>query len=189
MARECSVCYGEDGSFVKLSCGHEFCAGCIKSWYLKGTGTGCPMCRRPVYFKGFHKVREQWNQDAWDTRCTEVFGEAVDACLTESLEMAEMFPRKYRKQILADALEDLADIEKTYRFLRHEDLDDESIAYVLLETADYYSDRHLVRPWTSAEPIKTLPPRYPMWSARPTLAARSRALMDPWSTVNLVIEF
>lgn len=189
MARECSVCYGDEGSFVKLSCGHEFCAGCIKTWYLKGTGTGCPMCRRPVHFKGFHKVREQWDEDAWETRCSEVFAEAFDNCLSESMDMVEAFPRKYHREILADALQDLVDLEKTYRFLKHEDLCSEDIEYVLFETGDYYSDRHIDRPFAAAEPIKDLPPRYALCSSQPPRAARRRARMDPWATVNIVIEF
>ena len=81
---ECSICYAETGSFVKLCCSHEFCPGCIKSWYQKGTGTGCPMCRRPMYWKGFHKAREQWDQEAYEIKSGEVFIQSVEDYATEA---------------------------------------------------------------------------------------------------------
>lgn len=83
---ECSVCYGESGPFRKLSCGHEFCCACIKTWYLKGTGTGCPMCRRPVYFRGFHAVRKEWDQQAYETRCADALSENIDMFVHEAFE-------------------------------------------------------------------------------------------------------
>ena len=81
--RECSVCYSEAGPFRKLTCNHEFCTGCIKTWYLKGSGTGCPMCRRPIYFKGFHNVRDEWDEVAWENRCADVFSAAIDQRVEE----------------------------------------------------------------------------------------------------------
>jgi len=87
--RECSVCYGESGPFVKLCCGHEFCTGCVKAWYLKGTGTGCPMCRRPMYFRGFHKMQDQWNEDSWEGRCADIFGEALQERISEFIDTIE----------------------------------------------------------------------------------------------------
>ena len=83
---ECSVCYTESGPFVKLCCSHEFCAGCIKTWYLKGTGTGCPMCRRPMYWKGFHKTKAQWDQEAYEVKTSEVFSENVDSYVQDCFE-------------------------------------------------------------------------------------------------------
>ena len=83
---ECSVCYSETGPFVKLCCSHEFCKGCVKSWYLKGTGTGCPMCRRPMYWRGFHKTKEEWDREAYETKASETLAQNIEEFLTESLE-------------------------------------------------------------------------------------------------------
>lgn len=84
--RECSVCYSESGPFVKLGCSHEFCTGCVKQWYQKGTGTGCPMCRRPMYWKGFHKHRDQWNKESYEFKTGEVFMENLESYVEEALE-------------------------------------------------------------------------------------------------------
>lgn len=186
---ECSVCYGDSGSFQKLCCGHTFCTGCIKTWYLKGRGanTECPMCRAPIYFKGFHKVREQWDEEAWETRCAEVLSEAIDECVAEAVEMAEYFPDDFRPQIIGDAVNDLKDIERTFRFLKAEGIAAEDIEYVLMDTVDYYSDRHLDRVRWLDEPPKEWFTRYPVQNAAHRCGARARALMDDWCTVNFVV--
>jgi hypothetical protein len=180
--RECSVCYGEDGVFQKLSCGHDFCSGCIKTWYLKGTGTGCPMCRAPIYFKGFHKVRDEWNEDAHETKCSEVFGEAIDACVTQAFEYAEAFPKRWRSMILREIIEDVKDLERTYRALvaygaGPEEIDD-AFYY-----EDYYSDRHLDKCSYLDEPLKESVPSVQSRS-RGKGFKRSRARQDPWVTMS-----
>ena len=189
--RECSVCYSEAGPFQQLSCGHEFCNGCIKTWYLKGTGTGCPMCRKPIYFKGFHRVRDQWDEDAWETRCGEVFGEAIDACIADAFEMASLFPRRYRREILGEIAVDLKDIERTFRSLKAEGLVAEDIEYLMLETDMYMSDRHINKCGWIDEPRKELASRYPLIGASGPVssAARNRARADEWCTMNIVVEF
>ena len=89
MAHECSICYADCAKVTKLSCSHEFCGGCIKTWYQKGTGTGCPMCRRPVYFKGFHKIRDEWNREAYEAKAGDVFSENLDSYVAEAVESLE----------------------------------------------------------------------------------------------------
>jgi hypothetical protein len=180
--RECSVCYGEDGVFQKLSCGHDFCSGCIKTWYLKGTGTGCPMCRAPIYFKGFHKLRDQWDEDAWENKCEEVFGNALDERFAEAQEFAESFPAKWRGRIMRDVLEDFIDIEKTYRFLKNEGVDPEVIEEVFYYE-DYYSDRHMNKCWYLDEPPKESVPAVQSRS-RGKGFKRSRARQDTWVTMS-----
>ena len=185
---ECSVCYGESGPFQKLCCGHTFCTGCIKTWYLKGTGTGCPMCRRPIYFKGFAKVREQWDEEAWETRCAEVLSEAIDECIAESLEMVEYFPNEFKNEIMSDVINDIADIEKTFRFLKAENIASEDIEYVLMETMDYYSDRHLTKVRFLDEPAKEWMTKYPLRKDGVKGGARCRAREDEWFTMTLYVQ-
>ena len=183
---ECAVCYSESGPFQKLCCGHTFCTGCVKQWYLKGTGTGCPMCRAPIYFKGFHKIRDQWDEDAWETRCSEVLSESMDACIAEAVEMAEMFPR-HRNEIIGDSIEDLRDIERTFRFLKADGICSEDIDYVLNETTDYYSDRHLNKVRWLDEPPKEWMTRYPNPGEAQRCGKRSRAPMDDWACLSFVV--
>lgn len=183
---ECSVCYGESGPFQKLCCGHSFCMGCIKNWYLKGAaGSSCPMCRAPVYFKGFHRVRDQWNGDAQDAKCAEVFGAALDERFAEVQDFANEFSPKWHSRIFKELIDDFIEIEKTYRFLKNEGVGPEDMEDVFY-WGDYYSDRHMNKCWYLDEPRKAFASRYPIVEkSRGKGFKRSRARQDPWVTMSL----
>jgi len=185
---ECAVCYEECAHACKLVCGHVFCTGCVKEWYRKGTGAGCPMCRRPMYFKGFHKARDAWDEEAYEARCTEILAATMETCIQEAFEMAEYFPRKFRREILAEVMNDLREMEKTFRFLKSESLHPEDIDYVLNETDDYYSDRHIDSCSWIDEPAKEPEPRCPARAAGRSSGRRVRARQDPWFTVSFIFE-
>jgi hypothetical protein len=53
---ECPVCY-ESEARCRFTCGHGFCEGCTKSWYMKGKSS-CPMCRASMCFKGITKLKK-----------------------------------------------------------------------------------------------------------------------------------
>lgn len=186
---ECAVCYGESGPFQKLCCGHVFCTNCIKNWYLKGAaGSSCPMCRAPVYFKGFHAVRDQWNEDAWDTKCAEVFGDALDERFAEAQEFAEAFPPRWRSRIFKELVSEFVEVEKTYRYLRNEGVSPEDMDEVFY-WGDYYSDRHMNKYWYLDEPRKeTVPMVQSRGRGAPGSPKRVRAREDPWATVSFYIE-
>lgn len=187
---ECSVCYGESGPFQKLCCGHTFCTGCIKNWYLRGAaGTSCPMCRRPVYFKGFHKMRDEWNEEAWESRCADVFSEVIDEAFENARILAAAFSPRMYTRLMNEALDDIKDAEKTYRYLKSEDVTSDDIEYVLLDTYDYYSDRHINKVWWCDEPQKQFETRYP-WLTQSTGGSpkRVRAREDPWVTLSFYVE-
>ena len=135
---ECSVCY-ETGPCRKLCCGHEFCSGCIKSWYLKGTGTGCPMCRRPIYFKGFHKVEDQWNMDAWETRCSEAFEQSVEEVMQNLKEMLTQWPPEFHAFFTRNAMKELKKNERMFSCLKESGFEAEEIDYLLNETEFYFT--------------------------------------------------
>jgi len=135
---ECSVCY-ETGPCRKLCCGHEFCSGCIKSWYLKGTGTGCPMCRRPIYFKGFHRVEEQWSIEAWETRCSEVFEHSVEDVIQNVREMLDQWPHQFHAFFTRKAMKDLRATERMFSVLKESGYESEEIDYLLNETDMYFA--------------------------------------------------
>lgn len=187
---ECAVCYGESGPFQKLCCGHTFCKGCVKNWYLKGAaGASCPMCRRPMYFRGFHKVREEWDEEAWEARCSEIMSEAIDVAFEEAAEMAECFPEEFSHEIMDSLIEDLQDIDRTMRYLKSEGIAADDIEYVLFETADYYSDRNINKWSWCDEPPRDFQTRYPRLGRGLTgTLKRVRARQDPWFTVSFYIE-
>ena len=184
---ECSVCYGESGPFQKLCCGHAFCTGCIKNWYLKGAAganTTCPLCRAPVYFKGFHRVRDQWNEDAQEAKCAEVFGAALDERFAEAQEFAQAFPAKWHDRIFRELVDDFVEIEKTYRFLKSEGVDHEVMEDVFY-WGDYYSDRHIGKYSYLDEPPKEFVPAVQSRGRGTAGFKRSRARQDPWVTLGL----
>lgn len=185
---ECSVCYGETGPFQKLCCGHDFCMGCIKTWYLKGTGetSSCPMCRAPIYFRGFHKVRNEWNEEAWDTKCTEVFGAALDECFEDACDFADGMPRKIARQIFRTLIEDFKDIDRTYRVMRSEQCDPEFMEDVFY-AQEMYSDRHLDEYIYFDDPITEKATRYPALKLTPRSGARQRASEDTWFSLGLFL--
>jgi hypothetical protein len=187
--RECAVCYSETGPFRTLGCGHEFCGGCIKTWYLKGTGTGCPMCRRPIHFKGFAAVREEWDDEHWRHACAEAADEYRCSRIEEIFEMAKVFGPRWRRVIMGELMDDLKEIDKTVRFLMAEGYDAESIDYVLFETDEYFSDRNVGKFHWIDEPIKQLATRYPkMTKSGAKGTRRARAPDDQFETVTFLIQ-
>lgn len=159
---ECSICYESTATFT-LSCSHQYCQGCIKAWFMKGTGTGCPMCRAPITFKGFHKVEYEWNQEAYETKCSEVFTQAFEATIAEYMdESYRDAPRRIKKWMLLDLKYALADLGTTYRVMLANDFCVEEMEYVF-EEQDTFSDRYLTRsPGWDDEPLihKALQPAY-----------------------------
>ena len=187
---ECAVCYSEAGPFRKLTCGHEFCGGCIKQWYEKGTGTGCPMCRAPIYFRGFHKLREEWDDDHWRNKCMDTVEEFRVSIITEAFETSAMFSRKkWRDQIMDSLMDDLKDLDRTVRVLMDEGVDSNWFEFVLFETDEYYSDRNVGKwAWTN-DPVKQLATRYPKAAKSGAKGTRrSRARVDQFGVVVFLIQ-
>ena len=80
---ECAVCYCNQAN-CKLVCKHSFCKSCIKEWYLSATEIpSCPMCRKRLYFKGMYKLIKTWEEESFDKKNQEAFGEAIDYILNE----------------------------------------------------------------------------------------------------------
>lgn len=153
---ECPVCY-ENCANRKLVCGHEFCASCVKTWYMKGGS--CPMCRRKVHYR--RMPIKKWNAEANDAKKASVFQESFDELLENMMQ-----PLKYKirgseipdtpgftqavsedgKVLTLHRINmptyELEDIEKTFRAIKDECTPDE-IDYILNETEDYYSDRRV----------------------------------------------
>jgi hypothetical protein len=108
------------------------------------------MCRAPIYFKGLYKKQEEWANEAYEAKVSDIFGEYFEQTLETGIEDAnefvEIFHKSCRKELKASCMKeimsDLKNLEKTHRFLRHEQVDQEEIEDVHYY-GDYYSDRAL----------------------------------------------
>ena len=104
--------------------------------------------------------------------------------------MIEYFGPKFRRQIMGDVMNDIQDIERTYNFLKSRDVDSDDIEYVLLETDDYFSDRHMDKCEWLDEPKKELATRYPrLKTGAPSSSTRRRALKDLFEIVTVYLLF
>jgi hypothetical protein len=108
------------------------------------------MCRAPIYFKGMYKKQEEWAHEAYEAKAAEVFSEYFETMLEAGIEDAngimEVFHKSYRKDIKAgymkELMDDLKSLEKTHRYLLHEQVGQEDIDDVHYY-GEYYSDRVL----------------------------------------------
>lgn len=66
----------------KLTCSHSFCHSCVKGWYTKGNSS-CPMCRRPMYFRGFSKTIRKWEDEKLEQMYADVYSESMELILSE----------------------------------------------------------------------------------------------------------
>ena len=82
------------------------------------------MCRRPMYFKGFHALQEEWRNERLD----EIFGEAVDQCIQESLDIDRDLGEHWA---LSQVKNVLCVLEKNMMLLRDSDEDLGTIQYFL----------------------------------------------------------
>jgi hypothetical protein len=98
------------------------------------------MCRRPIYFKGFHKVEEQWNEDAWETRCSEAFEHSVEDELQNLKEMLTLWPKEFHPFFLRKAMRQLKMNERMFSSLKEGGFDSEEIDYLLNETDFYFTN-------------------------------------------------
>jgi hypothetical protein len=139
-----------------------------------------------VYWSGFHKVRDQWNAEAYEAKCAEVYGQALDEVFEEAQDFADQFPSRWRARIFKDVIEDFIDLERTYRFLRWHDAspsDMEDVFYY----GDYYSDRKVgVFTWDD-EPQKEWVSRYPAAVKSARCGSRRRAGEDEWFTLSVCV--
>ncbi len=160
---ECPVCY-ENSVNCTLVCGHKFCKSCVKTWYLKGSDGGCPMCRRKVHYR--RMPTRKWREEAFENKLNEVYQESFDELIDDLLEpmqfkIGENIDENWKSEISPDRyipvvngntltiyrknvrLDEVADLEKTYRAIKDVVVDTDELDYILNETYDYYSDRRV----------------------------------------------
>ena len=85
---DCSICMCNRPN-CQLMCGHTFCRQCVKEWYVKTGDTatcGCPVCRRPMYFRNMHKHTRAWKREKHEN----MYDSAFEMCFDELWELAQM---------------------------------------------------------------------------------------------------
>lgn len=167
---ECAICYEKVSCRALTSCTHSFCFPCLTKWMTKGSGEGCPMCREPINFKGLDNLEETWEEEKYAMKADELFGDAVDMACEEHNELREEIGRNPRMRNFMNKclMDELKAIEKTHRFLTHEDvnadLDDiESVHY----ERESYSDHKLNSKNQHRERTRSRPPPRKVFNKRP----------------------
>lgn len=121
---ECSVCY-EANATLTIRCGHAFCKPCVLKWMTSSKEQGkpgCPMCRKPIYFKGLRKIEAQLDEERFENMYSEAMGCLIDATAEHLSEHIENIPfmssslREWEKEILQDyAMSELKRMEETFK--------------------------------------------------------------------------
>ncbi len=159
---ECSICYEEcKGQQKRLVCGHVFCTGCIKEWYFRSEEPACPMCRGPLYFRGF--LSAGWSQEKEErTDDDELFQRMFDWVLHDRFEMFEeldVIPDKYD---FNELICDLSEIQQTYNALKYKyEFDYDTIEYIMYEDYRPFSPRE--KYYYADEPQKPWFTKYPKY--------------------------
>ena len=82
---ECPICYSSKCSCT-LACGHSFCHGCVKQWYTSTENEpSCPMCRKSMYFKGMHRVVDQWEKEIEEKFLDDIYDSIIENCADSML--------------------------------------------------------------------------------------------------------
>ncbi len=105
---ECPVCYCSQAS-CKLACGHSFCHSCVKTWYIKcqdESCPSCPMCRKPIYFKGISTKIIQWDSEHRENMFQKVFEEHLEDLLEDvnifTMSLLEFISERFQKMRMYD---------------------------------------------------------------------------------------
>ena len=133
---ECPVCY-EECSVTKLVCGHAMCRDCVTNWYQKGCNRDCPMCRKPIAFRGLSKLKRDWDEKNYEDKYTEVLGSCIDEICESAFEDG--------MDLFLPVI--LSDITKTFDILKEMGADPDEIDYLLMEEGLYMSKRALKYKW------------------------------------------
>jgi hypothetical protein len=84
-------------------------------------------------------MEDQWNVDAWETRCSEVFEQSVEHTMQDLRETLSEWPREYHAFFLRNAMKELRASERMFSALKEGGFDSEEIDYLLNETEFYFT--------------------------------------------------
>ena len=93
-----------------------------------------------MYFKGFHRVEEQWNEDARETRCSEVYEQLVEDTMENLQGMLIQWPPEFHAFFLRNAMRELKQNERMFVSLKQSGYASEDIDYLFNETDFYFTN-------------------------------------------------
>jgi hypothetical protein len=137
---ECSVCYEACGKQKSLRCGHVFCNTCIKEWYLKSEDPACPMCRRPIWFRGL--LSSGWLQERQETKEGNVPNDLFEYYFNHLLEDYEVDMEEGYRPVIASRIfmHYLKRIQTTINAMWDQGYDEENI-FDFVDHCDWVSER------------------------------------------------
>lgn len=96
------MCY-ENEARCRFTCGHGFCEGCTKTWYMKGKSS-CPMCRASMCFKGITKLKKEWyrekQEETYKNLLVQMFDELMEEYDDILLQCIEVVQNRFQYTIL-----------------------------------------------------------------------------------------
>jgi hypothetical protein len=84
-------------------------------------------------------VEDQWNMDAWETRCSEVFEQSVEHTVQDLSETLSEWPKEFHAFFLRNAMRELKKNERMFSCLKESGYEAEEIDYLLNETDFYFT--------------------------------------------------
>jgi hypothetical protein len=122
-----------------LICKHSFCTPCIKEWFLKAEEAACPMCRGPLFFRGFRK--SGWVEAKYDKEST-VMGTIIDQICDDFSEIAEQMGRSrvMMRRWARVTMEEMRMAESTCNILKLDGCTDDEI-YDAIDDGVYLSPK------------------------------------------------
>ena len=129
MCNECSICF-EESPKCKLVCGHSFHHECIKTWYMTGNNTGCPMCRHDICYRGMVGHRTMWEIERREQQFSNIYRKVIMETISLSNRMG-LF--KHKDYVLKATLEG---IETDYIKLKEFIEDPEDMEFFLCNPLD-----------------------------------------------------
>lgn len=125
------------------------CRDCISNWYQKGSNRDCPMCRKPIAFRGLSKLKQAWDEKNYEDKYSEVLGDCIDEICLQAFDDG--------MEVLLPVI--LKDVSMTFSVLKEMGAYPDEIDYLLMEEGLYMNERALKTNWYD-EP---LPAQEPDW--------------------------
>ena len=84
-------------------------------------------------------MEEQWNEDAWETRCSEIYDQLVDDAMQNLKEMLILWPREFHAFFKRNAMRELRHNERMFVALKQGGYASEEIDYLFNDTDFYFT--------------------------------------------------
>jgi hypothetical protein len=85
-------------------------------------------------------VEEQWNEDAWETRCSEIFEHAIEDAMQDLQFMLTIWPKDYHAFFLRKTMREFRKTERMFSAMKECGFASDDIDYVINETDVYFAN-------------------------------------------------